>query len=155
MTFTTTAGATIALSSTAPGSYNQAGYEGVSFTTVGEVTDLGEFPDRVYDLISHRPLATDGEQNAKGNFTLGSQTVTFAVDPSDAGQALVAAAKNSRNKYSLRLQHPTLGTIYGRALIMGAPRSYGADNNVVSATMTIQWTMASASETGIVTVAAA
>lgn len=153
MTFTTTAGTTFGLSSSAPATYNQAGYEALSFTTVGEVTDLGEFPYRVYDIITHRPLATSGEQKSKGNFSLGSQTVTFAMDPSDTGQAMVDTAIESTSAYSIKISHSTLGEIYARALINSAPRSFGGDNNIITRTVTLEYTMASASDDGVVFVA--
>lgn len=154
MTFVTSAGTTFALSASAPATLNSAGYGALTYTTIGEITDLGEFPSRVYDIVTHRPLATRGEQKIKGNYALGSQTIVFAMDPSDTGQALIDTAVESDTVYSVKIQHPTLGTIYARALINGAPRNFGSDNNVVSRSVTLEYTMGSASDDGVVFVAA-
>jgi hypothetical protein len=56
--FTTGAGATFSLSATAPGTYNQAGYEALTFTEVGKVTDFGQIPSRVYQVVSLQYIAS-------------------------------------------------------------------------------------------------
>lgn len=152
--FTTGAGATIGLTATAPGSYNQAGYEALSFTDVGKVTNFGQVPSRVYEIVKVMYLAGEGTDKAKGGYDLGSQQITVALDPDDAGQALLATATNSKATYSVKLDHPVLGTIYARALVMGGPKEYGDNNTAATQQLTLEYKMASVTEDGIVTVAA-
>tara|TARA_R110002072_G_scaffold38314_4_gene110914 strand:+ start:17584 stop:18051 length:468 start_codon:yes stop_codon:yes gene_type:complete len=155
MTFTTSAGTSIALSAGPPATFDAAGYAALTFTAIGEVTDLGEIPSRVYELVTHQPIASRGLQKGKGGYQLGSQSITFAIDADDAGQLLVDAATNSDDGYSIKIAHPTLGTIYARALVMGGAKSYGDVNSVATRTVTLEYTMASATEDGIVAVPAA
>ena len=152
MSFTTSAGTTIAISAAAPATYNKAGYEALTYTAIGEVTDLGDIPDRLYELVTHQPIATRGMQKAKGGYNLGSQTIVYALDPNDAGQTLVNAAVNSDAAYSVRIAHPTLGTIYARALIMGGPKNYGTVSSVAGKSVTLEYSAPSATEDGIVLV---
>lgn len=152
MSFATSAGTTIAISASAPANYNKAGYEALVFTPIGEVTDLGDIPDRIYDLVTHQPLATRGVQKGKGGYNLGSQTIVYAIDPADQGQIAVDAAVNSDSAYSVKIAHPSLGTIYARALIMGGPKNYGTVSSVASKSVTLEYSAPSASVDGIVIV---
>lgn len=153
-TFTTSAGTTIALAAAAPATYNEAGYEALTFTTIGGVTDLGQIPSKVYQLVEVFFVASRGKSKAKGGFDLGSQTVTYAVDADDAGQILVDAATDSDSAYSVKIDHPSEGTIYARALVMGGPISYGDVNSPSTRAVTLEYTIVSDTETGVVAVAA-
>lgn len=155
MTFSTSAGTTIAFSASAPATYNQAGYEALSFTNIGKVTDLGEIPSRVYELVTLFFVASRGKAKKKGGYDLGSQTIVFAIDPDDAGQDLVDDASESDDAYSVRLLHPELGTIYARAIVMGGPKTYGDVNTASTRSVTIEYTIVDDSEDGVVAVAAA
>lgn len=152
--FTTGAGATLGLSASPPGSYTQAGYEALAFTNVGKITNFGDVPSRTYQEVVVMYLEAEGEDVAKGGFSLGSQQITVAIDPDDAGQAMLAAATNTKATYSVKLDHPVLGTIYARALVMGGPKTYGDNNTAATQGLTLRYKMASLTSDGIVTVAA-
>jgi len=94
-------------------------------------------------------LPTD---KAKGGFNLGSQTITMAIDNADTGQILLDTASNSTARYSIKIAHGTLGTIYAQALVMGGTRTYGDVNTAATRQVTTEYTILSATETGIVTV---
>lgn len=154
MDFATGAGATIGLSAAAPATYNEAGYEALTFTNVGKVTNFGDVPSRIYQEVTQQYLASAGTDVAKGAYDLGSQTITVAIDPDDAGQELLDTATNSTGAYSIKLDHPVLGTIYARALVMGGPKTYGDNNTAATRQVTLRYKMATTSNDGIVTVAA-
>lgn len=154
MTYATAAGTSIGLSASAPATYDGTGYAALTYTTIGEVTNLGDIPARVYELVTHAPIATRGLRKSKGGYQLGSQSVTYAIDPNDAGQTLVDTATNSDTVYSIKIAHPTLGTIYARALVMGGPKTYGDVNSVATRTITLEYTIANDSTDGVVAVSA-
>lgn len=153
MAVSTSAGTTLAISAAAPATYTAAGYAALTFTEIGEVSDLGDIPSRVYEIVSWRNIASRGESKAKGGFGLGSQTITVGIDPDDAGQTLVDTATNSDAVYSVEIAHPTLGTIYGRALVMGGPKSYGDVNTIATRTITLEYTIVDQTNDGLVVVA--
>lgn len=155
MTVHTSAGTTFGVSAAAPATYNEAGYEALTFTDVGEVSDLGDLPARVYEIVSWRNIANRGESKAKGGYTLGSQTITVGIDPDDAGQTLIDTLTNSDDPASIKFAHPQLGTIYGRALVMGGPRNYGDVNTIATRQITLEWTIVDQTTDGIVVVPAA
>lgn len=156
MTFATGAGASFGLVLAAPATYNKAGYEALTFTEAGEVTNLGDIPARVYALVTHQPLKSRGEKKRKGGYSLGNQTIVMAIDPNDAGQAVLDTATNSDAEYSIRLNHPTLGAIYARALVMGGPKTYGDVNTVATRSVTIEYSVVDTeANDGVVAVPAA
>jgi hypothetical protein len=152
MTVFTSAGTTLGLSASAPATYDKAGYEALVFTTVGEVSDLGDIPSRIYELVTWQPIAERGMRKAKGGYQIGSQTITMGEDPSDAGQALLDAAIASDTVYSIKIAHPELGTIYARALVMGGTRSRGDVNSIATRQVTLEYTIVDQSTDGIVVV---
>lgn len=152
MTVFTSAGTTLGLSSAAPATYTKAGYEALTFTGIGEVSDLGDIPARIYEIVTWRNIANRGDSKAKGGYTLGSQTITIGIDPKDAGQVLVDTASNSDATYSVKISHPKLGDIYGRALVNGGPRNYGDVNTIATRQITLEYTIVSQTEDGLVIV---
>lgn len=150
MTVFTSAGTTLAIASAAPGTYNEAGYEALSFTEIGEVSDLGDIPSRVYDIVNWRNIANRGDSKAKGGYTLGSQTITVGIDPDDAGQAMLDTATEADTAYSIKISNPNLGDIYARALVMGGPRNYGDANTIATRQVTLEYTIVSQTEDGVV-----
>lgn len=153
MSFTTSAGTTISLSAAAPATFNAAGYGVLSFTEVAEVTDLGDIPSQVFELVTHQPIKTRGVEKAKGGKNLGNQTIRFALSPDDAGQALLEDAADSDNVYSIKIAHPDIGTIYAQALVMNFTRTYGDVNSPSQGSSTLEYTY-STGGVGFVLVAA-
>ena len=152
--FTTAAGATIALSASQPATYDAAGYEALTFTPIGGVTDLGQIPSKVFQMVEVFFVASRGKAKAKGGYDLGSQTVTYAVNDDDAGQTMVDAASESDAAYSVKIAHPTEGTIYAQALVMGGAINYGDVNTASTQAITLEYTIVDDTEDGVVAVAA-
>jgi hypothetical protein len=150
--FYTGAGATFSISAAAPATYDSTGYAALTFTPVGKVTNIGDVPSRVYQKVDLAFLASRAMSKAKGGYDLGNQSVTYAYDPADAGQILANTATNSDVVYSIRVFHPTLGTIYARALIMGGPITYGDNNTPATKKIDVEYTAANTTTDGVVIV---
>ncbi len=152
MTVSTSAGTTFGLSAAAPASYAAAGYAALTFTPVGEISDLGDIPARVYELVTWNAISERGTRKSKGGFALGSQTITIGIDVADAGQTLLDSATNADTVYSIRIAHPQLGTIYARALVMGGTKNYGDVNTIATRQVTLEYTIVDQATDGIVVV---
>lgn len=156
MTVFTSAGTVLAIAAAAPATYNETGYEALTWTTIGEVSDLGDIPNsRTYETVSWRNIANRGESKAKGGYTLPEQTITVGLDPDDAGQILLTTASESDNAYSVKISNPNLGDWYGRALVMGGATSMGDVNAIVTRQIMLAYTIVSQTEDGLVFVAPA
>ena len=94
MTVRSSAGTTIKISAAAPATFDGTGYAALTLTTIGEVTDLGEF-GREFALITHNPIGSRGTVKLKGSFNEGSIQMQLGLDTDDAGQVLAKTASLS------------------------------------------------------------
>lgn len=101
---TSTSGTVIAVSAALPGTYDSAGFALLSYTTTGEVTDIGEF-GKEYNLITHNPIGDRKTYKFKGNYNNGSLALQMASAPADAGQAILLTALDSDTAISVKITH--------------------------------------------------
>ena len=142
MALTTSAGTLFKISAGVPATFNVAGYAALSYTTVGEVTNVPEF-GRVFALISHKPIGTRGEQKFKGGFNEGAIAVALGLDTDDAGQILMKAAHLSDSKYAFSVTLPSGDVYYFQALTMSFKVNPGSVDNISTATAQIEITTSS------------
>ena len=139
MTVRTAAGATIGISATAPTAYTKTGWEAATFTTVGEITDLGEF-GREYTKVEHKPLATRATQKRKGSYDEGSISLGLGLDNKDAGQILMKTASQSDSDYYFCITLPTGDKYFFPAQVMSFKTNVGSVDNIVNASVTLEIT---------------
>jgi len=150
MTVFTSSGTSLAISASAPATYNEAGYEALTFTQIGEVGDLGDLPSAVHEIVVWRNITNRGPSKAKGPYDFPDQTVMLGFDPDDTGQALLDAAILSDATYSVRVSSPGMGDFYRRVLITGGPINFGDGSATATRQVTLATTIVSESETGVV-----
>lgn len=148
MTVRTSAGSSIAISASAPATFNEAGYAALTYADIGEVSNMGEF-SRVYQLVTWNPLSTRGTKKMKGSFNDGAMTLQLGLDNTDAGQAIAKAALDDDEPYSFEVTLQDGSVYYFQALVMGFPINIGDVNTVTSASITLEITTAD-DGTGIV-----
>ena len=142
MTVNTAALSTLAIGTTTVAN-DQADYEADSYTSVGEVEDLGEFGDTAEE-ITFTSLANRRVRKFKGSFDAGSLSVTCGNDSADAGQAAMLAAFASDNDYNFRVQlndtpvgGSTPTTLYFSGKVTSKPKNVGNVSNVVRQMFTV------------------
>lgn len=148
MTVHTSAGTTLKISASAPASFNVAGYSALTFTAVGEITDLGEF-GREFTLVTHNPVGSRGTQKFKGSFNEGTMNLSLGLDTDDAGQVLMKAASLSDGPYSFEVTTQNGDTYYFQAMVMSFKVGVGSVDSITTATCTLELTT-SAGGVGIV-----
>lgn len=153
MTARTSAGSTIAISAAAPATFDAAGYGALTFTQIGEVTDLGEF-GRTYALVTHNPLDNRGTVKRKGSFNEGAMDLKLALDNDDAGQVIAQAALNSDDDHSFEVTLQDGTKYYFQAQVMSFPISVGSVDQITGASIKLELTTNDAG-VGIIEVAAA
>jgi hypothetical protein len=152
MTVRTSAGSTIAISAAQPATFDQAGYEALTFTTIGEVTDLGEF-GRDYALVTHNPIATRGTVKRKGSYNEGTMDMKLGLDNDDAGQIIAKAASESDNDHSIKVTLQDGSDYYFQAQVMNFKVGVGSVDTITNASIKLELTTA-AGGVGIVEVLA-
>ncbi len=148
MSAKTSAGTTLKISAGVPATFDATGYAALTYTTVGEVTDLGEL-GREYNLVTHNPLATRGTVKTKGSFNEGSLNVQLALDTDDAGQILMKTAAASDALYAVTVTTQNGDKYYFQCLVMGFRVNVSSVDSITSATATLEITTSS-SGVGIV-----
>jgi hypothetical protein len=137
MAYFSSAGSTLAISAAAPASEDAAGYNALTWTTIGEITELGEL-GATSNLITHNPVADKITRKLKGARNFGAMNLSMARDTSDAGQTLLRAAAASDNLYSFRLTLQNGYKMMFRGLVMGSPTSVGSVDSVTAMTCNIE-----------------
>lgn len=133
----TSAGTVFGVSAAAPATFNAVGYAALTFTNVGEITDLGEF-GREFALVTHQPVGSRGTQKFKGSFNDGSMTLTLGLDSVDAGQILMKAASMSDADYSVSVTTQNGDIYYFQVKVMSWKVGIGSVDSVTTATATLE-----------------
>lgn len=142
MTVATTAGTTLSISASNPATYDFAGYDVLSYTAVGEITDLGEF-GREYTLVTHNPIGTRGTQKFKGSFNEGAMALQLGLDTDDAGQILMKAASLSDNDYSFKIVTQNGDEYFFSGKVMTWKVGLGGVDSISSASANLEITTSS------------
>lgn len=153
MAVRTSAGTTLKVSAAAPATFNSTGYAALTFTAVGEITDLGEF-GREFALVTHNPVGTRGTQKFKGSFNEGTMNLSLGLDTDDAGQVLMKAASLADTAYSFEVVTQNGDKYYFQAMVMSFKVGVGSVDSITTSSVTLELTTSSGG-VGIVEVLAA
>ena len=105
MALGTVAGTTIGISASTPATFDEAGYEALVFTNIGNIEDGGEH-GRVYQEVTFNPIDTRGTKKYKGSFNEGNKTLSIAYNSDDAGMILLKTALASYADFSFEVAYP-------------------------------------------------
>jgi hypothetical protein len=83
-------GTVVSVDDTAPATYDAAGFGALTWAACGELSELPAFGSEAA-VVTHTPLATGIVAKRRGSVNYGSVTLTMAVSPTDAGQAILEA----------------------------------------------------------------
>lgn len=140
MTVQTAALSKLYISTTATTVSTQSAFEGLTYSEVGEITDLGEFGSE-YSTVTHVSLADRLVRKFKGTEDPGTITLQMGMDPDDAGQTVLKTALGVDTEYGFKVtlndgtSSPT--TFFFRARVMSYKRQVGSAESIVAASTTI------------------
>ena len=133
----TSAGSIISVCEDAPATYNQVGFEALTFTEIGEVTDMGEF-GKTYNVVTHMRIADRQVVKRKGSYNNGTMALQMARVPSDEGQAILVAAVDSDDSYSFKLELQDGSVLYFSAQVTSYPLGVGNVDSITAATVNVE-----------------
>lgn len=133
----TSAGTTIGISAAIPATYNQATFAALTYTEIGEVSDLGEF-GREYNVVKFNPLKDRRTVKRKGSFDDGTVQVQLAKAATDAGQILLKSAVNSDASHSVKIVLQDGTTFYFTAQVSSSTVNVGNVNQITSSTFKLE-----------------
>lgn len=137
MTVMTTAGSSFALSAGVPATQDAAGYNALTYTVAGEVTDLGDL-GKTYNTVTHNPVSSRRVQKIKGSYNNGTMTIKMGKDFSDAGQILMATARDSDASFAFRLTLQNGKKMYYQGLVSAFTTQVGTVDQVTGGTVMIE-----------------
>lgn len=128
---------------TAAQSDTLAEFQAISaWVEVGLVESVGEFGDQAND-VTFAALGDNRTRHAKGARDAGTMPITVAHDPTDVGQAALAAAEATNDNYAFRITLPD-GPVgfsdteqYFRGLVQSKRKNVGNNDNVIRNTYNI------------------
>jgi hypothetical protein len=135
---TTAAGTLLAISAGVPASQTSAGYDALTYTTIGGVESIGGF-GAATEVVTFTPLSGPVEKY-KGPTNYGSLSPTVKVDDSDVGQTLLQVAAGPANNalYAFKVTKPDGSLRYFQGSVFGFQETVGAANSMITATPAIE-----------------
>jgi len=133
----TSAGSTLAVSAVAPATYDSAGFAALTFTDIGEITDMGEF-GREYASVTHNPLGDRRTVKRKGSYNDGALALQMARVPGDAGHILLLAALELDDSYSFEVTLQDGTIMYFSAQTMSYKTGVGSVDQITTASCTLE-----------------
>ena len=119
-----------------PATQDEAGYAALTYTEVGEVTNIPEFGANA-QVVTHEPLKTGITEKNKGFINYGSMPIEAAYDAADAGQILAETGVTGANKnapFAMKLEYQDGSIRYWQGKIFSYTENPGAANSMVSTT---------------------
>jgi len=140
MALTEGIGGFLSVSAATPATFDAAGYAALTWTEVGEASELPEF-GAAYSAVTFTPLKTGIVNKFHGELNYGSITIPLGYDSTDAGQIILLAALVSKDEISFR-ETRSDGTIrYIMGKVMSFPRGQSV-GSVNMASCNIEFTRA-------------
>ena len=131
-------GGFMSVSAALPATFDDTGYEALTWTEVGE---LGEIPDHgpAHATVTFTRLKDGIVNKYHGELNFGSISVPMAYDPADAGQTILKAARKSKDEIAFKIEYSDGAIEYTGGKVMSFTRaaSVGA---VVPATAQVEFT---------------
>ena len=125
------AGATLAVSSTLPSTFDEAGFAATAmvYTPIGEVEDYGDH-GLTRAVTKFIPVDTAVVVKRPGSKDYGTMSLKIGNVPSDAGQALLRAAVETNNPLAFKLTYPSGEVHYISALVTSFVHVDGTVDNI-------------------------
>jgi len=136
----TAAGVAFFIGAAAPATYNKAGYEAVTWTRVGEISNIGGDIGKMFNLATFALLEQRGIVKRKGGYNNGSVTVEYAYYRTDAGQEDLIAAEeiDTPLPFKISLTDANTTQIYYMGIVMGTPISIGGSEDFLTSSVNIE-----------------
>ena len=141
MAIQTSAGTTLGIVAGVPATYDAAGFNNLTFATLGEITEIPAF-GTVFNLITHSPLGERRVVKRKGSINDGTLTLNFAADASDTGQIAAKTASGVDTEVSIRITYPDTEIDYFTGLVMSFQVNAGGVDSIKSDSIVLELTNA-------------
>lgn len=136
----TSTGVVLSVVDALPATFDQVGYEALSFVEVGELVDLPEYGPTV-TVVESNPLKTGITEKYAGFCNQGSVSLGLEWDPEDAGQTILANAINPGGAFvphSFKVAYNDGTVEYFHGGVFSYTRAPGSANSMVGSTVQVE-----------------
>jgi hypothetical protein len=137
MTIAASVGTCVSVSATLPATFNEAGYDALTFTQVGELEAIGEINVR-HASVTFQNMCSGKTSTLKGAEEPVEITIDVAIDRDDAGQVIMTSARKSlTQKVAIKVSEADGDAVYFHGYVMSDTINYGGINEIKKAQYTI------------------
>ncbi len=136
----TVAGTKIYISNALPATYDSTGFVALSYTEVGEVTDIGTF-GKDYTLVTHNPVGDRKTYKFRGTYNNGSLALKMAkatLANTDAGQVIAATVAGADTSASFKITAQDSSDSFFTGKIMSIMTAVGGPNSMLGSEIKIE-----------------
>ena len=138
----TTLGTVLSVVAGVPATYDDTGYEDLTYAAVGEVGDLGEFGG-TREVVTFTPVDTGIVAKRPGSIDYGQMSLQIARDAADTGQVALQSALDgaeSGNVHSFELVDRNGDTLFYTGIVSSFTYNAGSANTMFGGSCTINLT---------------
>lgn len=126
----------------APATQTKTGFEALTYTKIGQVTNIPEFGPTI-QVVTSEPLETGIIEKFIGFVDYGSVPIEADYDGEDAGQDMVTDAVTTTHAsfgkdFSFKLEYPSGAVRYWVGKFFSATENPGSANSMVSTSMQVE-----------------
>jgi hypothetical protein len=140
MTVQTSTGTIFSAVADVPATHDETGFSALTFSEVGEVTDIPEYGPNV-QVVEHNPLKSGVTEKYKGFINYGSTSIQLGQDSSDAGQTVLSdgvtgSTKNDEHSFKIEFQDGTVDYFTGK--VFSYTTNPSSANSIVGSTAMVE-----------------
>lgn len=135
--FQSLSGSTLYISATLPATYNEAGYEALTWTEVGGIITIPPLGG-TYSEVSI-PLVKTGTCKKKGTKEYGTGTIKYAAARDDTGQIAMTTAYGSTAAVAFKVLYPDGDADYVTGIVLSNPSDNGEAGAALTRTCSVSW----------------
>ena len=135
-----TVGSLFYVSAGLPATLDSAGYTALTYTLVGEVTDIGAI-GKTFTLITHMPVSTGETVKFKGSSNAGQIALKLGkatLANTDVGQVILKTASDSYASFSFKITAQDATDQFFTGKVMSFVTNVGGPNNILTADVSIE-----------------
>ena len=125
-----------------PATYDSTGFAALSYTEVGEVSEIGEFGGSS-EVLTFTPIKTGVIQKAIGPTNYGTIGLQYARNASDAGVIILKAGFDGANRdaeHSFKVTYPDTSVEYFTGKIASHTSNVGGASNILMGASNVELT---------------
>lgn len=118
-------------------SYDQTGYEALTWTASTEITSVGEH-GRENEIVTFNLLHDNSTNKRVGTSNEGSQTFEAVFDSGSAAQGILETAEAAGDKVSVKIAYSDGDVSYYEGIVTSLKRASGGSSDIIKLNISLE-----------------